>query len=163
MTTAGSKVLAADTPSVATAGGATAAGDTTFSSTSFASATVDGTVIGTTFIAPTSGSVLVLWSARMSADTGGGGHRVLCSVKVSTGSTIDSGSVVSPASDDSALETPETASGGTVGQSRLAAGMWRVVTGLTAGSTYNVVIQQKVATALTGNMYQRDVAVLPIL
>lgn len=162
MTTSGSIVKAGDTPPVPTNGGG---GDTTFTSTSFASATADSAVVGLTFTAPTSGNVLVLWSVRMSADaTGGSGHRVLCSVKVSTGSTIDSGSVVSAASDDSAIESAETSTtGATVGQSRIQAGMWRVVGGLTPGAVYNVVIQQKVAVALTGNMYQRDVAVVPIV
>lgn len=152
----GSKVLSLDAPTVTTDGEPT---DESFSNTSFDSGT---NVCGMTFVAPTSGTVLVLWSCRMNADTGGTNHRVLCSVKVSTGGTIDSGTVVSPASDDSAIESPETAASGTIGQSRLATAMFRVVSGLTAGATYNVVVQKKAAVSLTGTIFQRDVTVLPM-
>lgn len=153
---AGSKILAGDFPSVTTD---TEPTDETISATSFASGT---NVCGMTFVAPTSGTVVVLWSVRMNADTGGANHRVLCSVKVSTGGTIDSGTVVSAASDDSAIESPETAASGTIGQSRIACSMFRVIAGLTAGSTYNAVVQTKVAVALSGTVFQRDVTVIPM-
>lgn len=158
MTTAGSRVFASDSPP---AGVDSEGTDENFTSASYSSGSA---VTGAAFIAPTSGTVIVLWSCRINADTGGANHRALCSVQVASGAAIGSGSVVSAASDDSAIETPETASGGTIGQSRLSTCMFRVVSGLTAGSTYNAVVQFKGAVALSGNgtIFQRDVAVLPI-
>lgn len=154
---AGSKLLAIDAPS--STFDEDSADELSVTSTTFSTGT---TTVGTTFVAPTSGTVIVFWSARMGNDTGGSNHRTLCSVKVSTGGTLDAGSVVSAPSDDSSLETPETASGGTIGQSRLNAGMWRLVSSLTPGSTYNVVVQQKVAAASTGQVFYRSVAVVPM-
>lgn len=152
----GSKVAALDAPPGVTDTEPT--DESGWTNTTFDSGT---NVCGQTFIAPTSGNVLILWSCRMNADTGGANHRVLCSVKVSTGATIDSGTVVSAASDDSAIESPETAASGTIGQSRIAAGMWRFVSGLTPGQTYNVVVQKKCATtSMTGSIFQRDVSVV---
>ena len=133
--------------------------DENFTNTSYDSGS---TVVGITFVAPTSGTVIVLWSARMNSDGGGTNHRVLCSVKVSTGGTLDTGTVVSGSADDSSLETTEIASGGAGAQTRMTAGMWRYVSGLTPGSTYNVVVQKKVAAASTGSIFYRSVTVLPM-
>lgn len=157
----GSKVLGADTPPLGTDADST--DELAFTNSSYDNG---ATVVGTTFIAPTSGAVLVLWSARMDANTAGGtNHRVLVSVKVSSGSVIGSGTVVSPAADDSALESVEwTAATVAVGTTRMQAAMYRPVTGLTPGQTYNVVVQKKCAVSgMAANVYNRTVDVLPIL
>lgn len=143
--------------------------DTESSTETFTSATYSSgsNVCGTTFVAPGSGNVIVFWSARLQSDAGGTNHRALCSVSVATGSTIGSGTVVSGSNDASALETTEVISGSTgvlAPQTRFQGGTFRIVTGLTAGFTYNVVVQFKGAVALTspgGSIFQRDVAVLP--
>lgn len=139
----------------------TEASTETFTSASYSSGS---NVCGQTFVAPPSGKVIIFWSARIQADVGGTNHRALCSVSVATGGSIGSGAVVSPSSDTSALETTEVAATGLAPQTRMQGGTWRIVTGLTAGSTYNVVVQFKGAVALTspgGSVFQRDVCVLP--
>lgn len=140
--------------------------DTESSTETFTSATYSSgaNVCGTTFVAPGSGNVIVFWSARLQSDAGGTNHRALCSVSVATGSTIGSGTVVSGSNDASALETTEIVATALAPQTRMQGGTFRIVTGLTAGSTYNVVVQFKGAVALTspgGSIFQRDVAVLP--
>jgi hypothetical protein len=131
------------------------ADETAFTNTSFDSGS---SVCGTTFVAPESGNVLVLWSARFQANTSS--INALVSVSVATGGTIGSGTVVSPASDESALET--TRGLGATADTRMQAAMFRRVTGLTAGDTYNVVVQKKVLTAGNGSIFQRDVVVIPL-
>lgn len=158
MTTSGSIVKAGDTPPVAFDGEGTL--DSAFTNTSFATATA---AAGQTFIAPTSGAVVILWSARFQTNTTGTTDRALVSVKVSAGGTIDSGTVVSAAADTSALESTRSATqtSGTSGETRMAACTFRVVNGLTAGATYNVVVQRKV-TGGNATVFQADVAVLPM-
>lgn len=154
---AGSKLLALDAPAQAVDDEAT--DETAWTNTSYDSGS---SVCGTTFTAPTSGAVLVLWSARLQC--GSTGQRALASVSVATGGSVGAGSVVSASSDDSAIETSQSATvtGSPAGaETRTQAGMWRVVTGLTAGSTYNVVVQKKVFGG-SGSIFQRNVAVLPI-
>lgn len=129
--------------------------EASWTNTSFDSGT---NVCGTTFVAPESGNVLVLWSARFQCNSSN--VQSLVSVSVASGSTIGSGTVVSAASDESALETTRSSAGGV--ETRMQAAMFRRVTGLTAGSTYNVVVQKKVSAAGNGTIYQRDVTVIPL-
>jgi hypothetical protein len=134
------------------------ADEAAWTNTSFDSGT---NVCGTTFIAPESGNVLVLWSARFQSNTNN--VRAAVSVSVATGSSIGSGSVVSAASDDSAIETTQSsAATATPAETRIQTSMFRRVTGLTAGDTYNVVVQKKVLTAGNGTVFQRDVVVIPL-
>lgn len=137
------------------------ADETAFTNTSFDSGS---TVCGTTFVAPESGNVLVLWSARFQCNSNS--TRAAVSVSVATGSTLGSGTVVSAASDDSSIETSQSPTAGTSGttapETRIQASMFRRVTGLTAGSTYNVVVQKKVLSTGNGTVFQRDVVVIPL-
>lgn len=130
-----------------------AADETAWTNTSFASGT---NVNGVVFTAPTSGNVMVFYRARVQANSAN--QRALVSVKVSTGSTIDAGVVVSPAADDQAIETSQGTTGGA--ETRMQCGDWRYVTGLTAGNAYNAVVQFKVFGG-TGSIFQREVYVLP--
>ena len=129
--------------------------ETNFNSTTF---TLGGTTVGTTFRAPTSGAVLLLWSARGSLNSATA-QRILCSAEVRTGSTIGSGTVVSAAADGSAVEWGQAAG------DRLQAEQSRYVSGLTAGSTYNLSLWHRnaVSVASAGSLFDRGAQVLPWL
>src|ERR1051325_4298582 len=101
----GSVLYASDTPAVAyVSEGTDEAG---FTSTTHIPGT---TQVGCTFTAPTSGIVTVLWGARVQSNTAS--RSVTVTVEVREGATIGAGTVVSAASDDSAIETPQDATGG---------------------------------------------------
>jgi hypothetical protein len=123
--------------------------ETAFTDTAYA---LGGTTVGQSFVAPTSGAVLVIWAARIQSNTAA--VRGLSSAEVRTGGTIGSGTVVSAAGDQSALETGAA--------DRLQASRHRLVTGLTAGSTYNVSLWHKVSSAGNATIFDRDVAVYPL-
>lgn len=154
--TAGSTILAQDTPTPAEA--SQNADETGFTDTSY---TAGASECGDTFVAPTSGRVLVLWHSRFETNTTN--TRTLVTVEVRTGGTIGSGTVVSAASDTSALESiSNDAAGGVGGNARLQAGMWRIVSGLTAGDTYNVRTMHRMTSAGNGDIFDRSVAVIPL-
>lgn len=128
--------------------------ETAFTSTTY---TTGANVCGISFIAPTSGSVTVWWSARFQVNTAA--RWVGVTVEVKTGSTLGSGTVVSAGADNSCLESSQTTGAG--GDSRTQAAMYRKVDGLTAGSTYNVVTQHRVINGVgNGDIYERDVMVV---
>lgn len=125
-----------------------------FNSTTY----IPGTpVVGVTFVAPTSGAVLLTWGARLRLDSATA-VTVLASVETRTGGTIGSGTVVQSASDDAALETGEAT------LSRIAASMSRDVTGLTPGATYNtrVVHRNQVSVASAATIFGRSLYVVPL-
>lgn len=129
--------------------------DFTTNSTSFVTGTP---VCGVSFVAPPSGAVRVDWHARF--DTSTINNRVLVSVEVATGSTLGSGTVMSAAGDGSALENhsePTTAGSST----RMEAGMWRYITGLTPGAVYNAVVKVRNTVAATANVFDRSILVTP--
>lgn len=132
--------------------------ETAFTSTTYTNGT---NVCGTSFVAPPNGIVLVLWAARFQSNVTTTNARVLVTVSVATGSVVGSGSVVSAATDESALESTVADTANT-GHSRFQGGTFRVVSGLTGGSTYNVVTQHKMAVAGNGTIFQRDVLVIPL-
>jgi hypothetical protein len=123
--------------------------ETAFTDTAYA---LGGATTGQSFVAPTSGAVLVLWCARMQSNTAS--VFALSSAEVRTGATIGSGTVVSAASDLSALESGAA--------DRIQASRHRIVTGLTAGSTYNVSLWHRVSSAGNATIFDRNVAVLPV-
>lgn len=148
---AGSIIRAIDTPP---ATGAVSGDDEAgFTTTSYTQGT---TVVGAAFVAPTSGRVLVLWHARFEHNTAS--SRSVVSVSVRTGATVGAGTVVSGAADDSALECPQGAGGP---DTRISAGMWRIVSGLTPGDDYNAVVEHH-AYAGNGDIFARSVAVVPL-
>lgn len=127
--------------------------ETGFNSTAY---TLGGTTVGVAFRAPTSGSVLLMWTARGRLNATAG-ERVLVSAEVRTGSTVGSGTVIDAAVDDSSVEW------GQATNDRLSAGHQRVVTGLTAGTTYNVSLWHRnaISTASAGSLFYRSVQVTP--
>ncbi|WP_203824405.1 hypothetical protein [Actinoplanes palleronii] len=129
------------------------ADETAWTNTSFDSGS---SVCGTTFVAPTSGAVVVHWFARLQANSAN--QRALASISVATGGTLGSGTVVSAANDDGAIETSQGTTGGV--ETRMGASAFRYISGLTAGSTYNVVVQKKVFGG-NGSIFHRSVLVLP--
>lgn len=138
------------------AGDTEATDETGFSNTSYAPG---ATPCGVAFVAPTSGQVLILWGARFESNTNS--VRACISISVRTGGTVGSGTVVSGTDDDNALETPQDATGGA--NTRTQGSRHRRVTGLTAGDTYNVQLEHKMLSAGNGDIFSRDVDVLPIV
>jgi hypothetical protein len=152
----GDKVKAGDFPQAKSAHDGT--DELAFTSTSY---TKGGTTVGVTFVAPTTGRVLLFWHARMENNGTAANCRTIISIEVATGGTIGSGSVVSAADDDSAIETTLGAAGGE--QSRMEACMYRFVSGLTAGNTYNAYTMHKTHNASgSGDIFTRGVVALPL-
>lgn len=152
---AGSVIYAADTPAVASAADGT--DEAGFTSTTYIPGAV---VVGTSFTAPTSGIVLIVWGARVESNTAS--RSVLLSVEVRDGATIGSGTVVSASSDDSAIETPQDASAGS--NARIQASRHRLVTGLTAGMPYNARLTHRMfGGAGNGDVFYRDIVVFPMV
>lgn len=152
---AGTTVLAQDTPVSETVSDAT--DETGFTDT--AAYAAGGTEVGITFTAPTTGRVVVLWHARFETNTTD--VRALVSIQVREGATIGSGTIVSDTTDTSALETSsdDTSVGS---NARLQAAMFRIVTGLTAGDTYNVRTMHRMSAAGNGDIFDRSIAVIPL-
>lgn len=147
---AGTTVRALDTPESVTdveTGDETGVTSTTY--------TDGGTITGVSFTAPTSGRVLVLWTARTEHNSTG---FIFVSVSVSTGSVLGSGTEVSAPSDGESVSS-NTGAGG--GDTRVAAGCHRLVTGLTPGSVYNAITQHRV-TLGNGDIFDRSITVIPV-
>jgi len=113
-------------------------------------------VCGLTFVAPPSGAVKLWLTGRFQNDTSG--RTTGMSLQVAAGATIGSGSVISAAADASALECGPGAS------DRIQATHYRRLTGLSPGSTYNVVVMYRVINgAGTCQIYNRKIEVEPYL
>ncbi|MGH3369308.1 MAG: hypothetical protein ACRDPR_04850 [Nocardioidaceae bacterium] len=155
MPLAGQLIRAADFAGFATANDTTDVAE--FDSTSY---TLGTPTVGVAFTAPTSGNVLLTWGGRLNLNSSTA-QRILLSAEVRTGSTVGSGSVIAASNDDWAIE---------IGQStndRLQASRVRPVTGLTAGTTYNVSLWHRNAIAVTGSpeagtLFFRDVTVIGV-
>lgn len=153
MATAGQIIRAADFP--ASAQDTDTTDQTNLSDTSYAAGS---TTCGVAFTAPTSGRVLILWHAEMRADTAD--VRLLISVQVREGSVVGSGTITSAANDEDAAQTSQDVA--SASRAYLGASSHRVVTGLTAGSSYNVRTMHKLSSAGTGDIFYRSVDVIPI-
>lgn len=142
---AGTKVLAADTPP------AREAGDGTNISSWTNTTAANGTpVVGVAFTAPTSGRVQVSMNSALQSVSG----QVFCGFIVRTGSTIGSGTtVISSENEPNAKIGTST---GTVN-----AGCSQVVTGLTAGASYNACAVYWAAASATGSLFHRRIDVIP--
>lgn len=143
---AGEVILAQDTPpAVSDREDALISG---FSSTSYQTG---ATVCGTTFTAPTSGRVLVSINAYL--DNSDAAGQAFASYIIREGSSIGSGTTVVGAADEqSALQT---------GQAQARKGVSELVSGLTAGDAYNVVMVHKHAGTGTSDIAWRTVSVIP--
>ncbi|MGW0587469.1 hypothetical protein [Streptosporangium sp. NPDC002607] len=143
----GAKIRPNDFPRAVTASDSTAIND--ISSTSFI---VGSPVVSATFVAPTSGAVLL--SVGLSARDNGGINRVHLAPEVRVGSS--GGSVV--------LSADVTTRGvGTPGEitSFIYRSRTTLLTGLTGGTTYYVQTMHKVSGGSTADLQQRDLTVCP--
>lgn len=148
MPLAGQDILADDFAGPSSATGPT--DETGFTNTTFS---LGGTTVGVVFTAPTSGQVMVIWGGRLQSNTAA--VRVFLSAEVRPGASIGTGTpVTSAATAASTLETSD--------QGRLQASRHRVVTGLTAGDTYNASLWHAVSAAGNGDIFDRDIAVFPL-
>lgn len=152
MPLAGQLIRAADFDGFATDEDTT--DETNFNSTSF---TLGSTTVGTSFVAPTSGNVVISWGGRVSLNSATAA-RILLSAEVRTGSTVGSGTVIAASSDDWSVEV------GVAAGDRLGAGRTRPVTGLTAGTTYNVSLWHRNVTSVAsaGTIFFRNVTVVGV-
>jgi hypothetical protein len=118
--------------------------------------TLGAVTVGCVFMAPTSGSVTIAFYARFSLNTSSA-SRILVTPEVRTGAVLGSGTAFMTAGDDNALETGQTAT------TRVGASGVIVVSGLTPGSTYNVTLLYKNATAFAsaGSIFARQIHVTP--
>jgi hypothetical protein len=146
---AGTTVKALDTPATVTNA---QAGSFTFTITTFGVAIAGGTYAdcGVAFVAPTTGRVMIFFDADLSNSTT---TASFISPVVRTGGTVGSGSTVAAASLDEAIHVAGT-NGHHFGNTRL-------ITGLTAGTTYNVRLEHRVGGASTGTALRRHVTVVP--
>lgn len=148
MATAGQRLLATDAPAYGTDTELTSG--TTTSGTYTATLT-GGTACGVSFVAPTSGAVLILNTARINNS---GVSTAYMSVRIGTGSSIGAGTVVQAASDDIAASVVNT--------NAIVSTHSYIHTGLTPGDTYNVQQQFRVASG-TGTFASKRLHVTPLL
>lgn len=129
---------------------ATDATSRTTTSTSYTGTLSPAGLCGVSFVAPQSGKVEIHWAAELFNDTPPNNARV--SPAVRTGSTVGSGTVVLAASDARAV----------LATTVIRTGASMQVTGLTAGSTYNVSLEQRIFSGGTGTFLSREVNVVPL-
>lgn len=139
------------TAAVAVTASETGAGGVASASSSFASGSPS---CGVAFVAPPSGKCLINWSAEIAPTTTSVAG--ICSIQVKNGGTLDSGTVVLSPSDDYAVRSFGIAD-------RYQMGLSYLLTGLTSGNSYNVMLQQRGSTSTTVNFYRRRVIVTPQL
>lgn len=123
------------------------AGTTT--SVSYVATLTSGTTCSTTFVAPSSGKVIIKNTAE-ALNSGAGYSRY--AIEVRTGAVIGSGTAIITAGDDD--------SGGNTGTSSVRATCETMLSGLTAGSTYNLRQLFRVQSG-TGTFLRKNVIVSP--
>lgn len=144
---AGTIITGTDAPASGRDDDTTSQGSIT--STSYAAG---ANVCGTTFVAPTTGRVLVIWRAGH-IDNNTAGADTFLSVEVRQGSSIGSGTVELAAADDWAVQHE--------GVNEVGFGTAYPVERLTAGSTYNARTMHRVS-AGTGTVDDREIIVIPL-
>ncbi len=146
---AGTTILALDTP----AGGF--ANDGTdivgFSNTTFASGSP---VVGVAFTAPTTGRVWVHWQARFNPTSAVSAQ---VGFALRTGATLGVGTLIQDGLNENCLESPPVSGGG----GRVQGGTSYLVTDLTPGTVYNVVVCHRMTAAGTGTVFARSIGVSP--
>ena len=109
-------------------------------------------VAGYVFTAPNSGSIMVLWGAGISVT----GAFALMAFEIRTGGTLGSGTVIAAASDNVQCQgtaTTETTSSNS-----------KLITGLSAGSTYNIrAMYRTQSVSVTGTYNRPHIAHIPFL
>jgi hypothetical protein len=106
---------------------------------------------GVTFVAPASGTLIILYNAIMQSNTAG--VRILISPEVREGLVIGAGTLKFSANDARAIITPL---GDYIG-----AGSYRPITGLTPDTNYNVQLLYKLSGAGNGTIFNQEVMPLP--
>lgn len=126
-------------------------GQFTVTATTYGITTTGGTYVdcGTAFVVPWSGQVTLSWAAGTASS---GAFDVFVSPVVRTGGTVGSGSAVAAADDNTSVR------GSGTGATRTGAD--HLLSGLTAGLTYNVRLEHRVG-AGTGTISSRSVIVTP--
>lgn len=147
MATAGQIIRAADFPD-AQMDTQDTSGTTT--SVGYTAALTGGVTCTAVFVAPTSGRVQIAYGSQISNS---GANNTFCSAEVRTGGVVGSGTVVSAAGDATALINAST--------SLVRFGGVLTLSGLTAGSTYNVQLMYRVS-AGTGTYLRKHLAVTPL-
>lgn len=152
MPLAGQRILAGDFAGSAFASDAT--DEANFNTITY---TLGATIVGVVFQAPTSGTVLLIYGARLSLNSATAA-RVMLTAEVRAGSSIGSGTVVAAANDAWAIEIGPTAS------MRLGAGQSQPVSGLTPGTSYNVSLWHRNVTAVASaaSIFDRNISVIPM-
>lgn len=117
-------------------------------------------VLGTTFQAPPTGKVKITVTASLTSSVNG--NSALCGYEVRSGGTVGSGTVLLAASFNRAVQTSDAVNTGGAARVTASNGPF-LVTGLTAGSTYNVRTMHWVSPAGTGNVFYRCLLVEPVL
>ncbi len=122
----------------------------TTTSTSYTATFTSGTACGFSFIAPQGGSIRISNSATLFHATVG---TTTLSFEIRTGGSVGSGTIITAADDTRSL----------VQQTSVAVGATKgiTVTGLTAGTTYNIQQLWKTSTG-TGNSQWKELCVQPI-
>lgn len=145
--------LAAGTPVTGTDVPATAHATENSLLTTITSLTyIAGTSCGTTFVAPTTGRVLIMWGGLLDHNTAG--RAMILSFRLGTGSSIGAGTLVLPPDDTRSVQN--------VGVNDLGPGGWHPVAGLDPGVTYNVQLQHRVTVGGNGTLSRRSVTVQPL-
>lgn len=145
----------------ATNAGATTAENTsttlgTTTSTSYTNSLAGAGIFGTSFVAPPSGAVVILFGARSGHSVAAG--NTWTSIAVKSGGTVGSGGLQLAASDAYSVSQQS----GVANSDASGAISSKLVTGLTPGSTYNVATEHKISTAGTGSFLNRSVQVIPV-
>ncbi len=122
----------------------------TTGSTSYTATLTGGTACGVSFVAPTSGRVMVL---NASAMVNSGANFSYCGFVLRTGSTVGSGTTITGAVEDNSVYIS--------GTNEFRASDSYEIGGLTAGSSYNVQQAFKVNGG-TGTFRRKRIIVVPI-
>lgn len=113
-----------------------------------------GAIVGTSFVAPPSGRVIIGWRTAIDNNTATG--RATIAPEIRTGSTVGSGTVVTAVSDNTAISH--------LGLDDDEFGSSDLFSGLTGGTTYNVSLWQKSnAAGNNASFARRAVWVIPVL
>lgn len=123
----------------------------TTTSTSYTTTLSPAQICGAAFTAPPSGKVSIEWGSGV--QNGTAPNLGVCSFAIRAGAVVGSGASFQ-ASDDGRAVTS---------QAFVRAGAQSTVTGLTAGTVYNVALEHRVASAGTGTFSNRTVTVVPLL
>jgi hypothetical protein len=122
----------------------------TTTSTSYTATLSPAGLCGVVFVAPQSGKVTLLWTGEMF--NSGANNITSMSPAVRTGAVVGSGSLVLAADDDRAIRVNVVSPGDRHSCAYL-------LSGLTAGTTYNASLEQRVNTG-TGNFNRREIIAL---